>query len=111
MTSLLSFYGREQKRAYFFNLQGNRKNQFSYWPQLSTRKGERGFFVIAENVEAALLPWYEEHYLKQLSPYCEKVEYMGSAPLFTVKGRVVKHALIFRCEGYGGKVPPDPEKY
>lgn len=111
MTSLLSFYGPEKKRAYFFNLQGNRKNQFSYWPSLAYRKGERGYFVIAQNAPEEQLQWHQKHYLEKLKPFCEKVTFRGIFPLFEHKGISVKNALIFQCDGYNGQIPLDPNKY
>jgi 4-amino-4-deoxy-L-arabinose transferase-like glycosyltransferase len=44
MSSILSFYSPSQKRAYFLNLQGIRKNQFSYWPSMAQEQiGHTGF--------------------------------------------------------------------
>ena len=108
--SLLSFYGPEQKRAYFFNLHGERKNQFSYWSQM-TEEGKRGFFVVLENRGRDALQWYKEHYEEQLAPYFQRIEYRGAVPLFTCCKRPVKHALIFCCEGFTGELPMSIEKY
>lgn len=45
-SSLLSFYGPAQQRAYFLNLHGIRKNQFSYWPGMEVEQLHKtGFFV------------------------------------------------------------------
>ncbi|MCP5469006.1 MAG: glycosyltransferase family 39 protein [Chlamydiales bacterium] len=108
--SLLSFYGPEKKRAYFFNLNGDRKNQFSYWPQIE-EKGKTGFFVVIENVKEEALNWYKEHYEQRLKPYFASVEHMGVTPLFVSCGEAVKHAIIFRCTDFSGSHPQDPEKY
>lgn len=111
MTSLLSFYGPNKKRAYFFNLQGNRKNQFSYWPPMSKEQGKTGYFVIGENVKGDALPWYETHYKEKLSSYCPNTQFIGAIPLFQTQGMAVKHALIFKCTSYNGQMPPDRDKY
>lgn len=100
-SSILSFYGAEQQRAYFLNLQGIRNNQFSYWPSLQEeQKGQTGYFVWIENS-----PHLEKnvkdkvaYYQKELQPYCEKVELMGLAPLLHAGDKPVKGALIFRCQ-------------
>lgn len=108
-TSLLSFY--TQRQAYFFNLQGQRKNQFSYWPQMREEKGQSGYFVIAENTNESSLPWYRDHYIQQLGPYFENVQYRGAYPLFSVNGKGVKYAIIFACNGYHGNMPDEVNKY
>lgn len=106
-TSILSFYGPSQKRAYFFNLQGIRKNQFSYWPGLEQHVGETGFFVVAENAPAlnkdrASLP---QKYVAKLDPYFEHVEYLGEYPLVQVGSQILKSAFFFKCSGYLGNEP------
>ncbi len=112
MASLLSFYGPEKKRAYFFNLGQSRKNQFSYWPQMAAQEvGKSGYFAISENVEAEALPWYESHYLERLAPYFARVEYVGAYPLFEAYGKPVKHLILFKGVGYNGTFPKDPEKW
>jgi len=111
-TSLLSFYGPEQQRAYFFNLNQQRKNQFSYGPRMEDcETGRTGYCVVIENARPESLGWYQNHYPKKLSPYFEHVVYAGSYPLFSAYGHPVKHAIIFRCENYCGTCPLDPEKY
>lgn len=114
MASLLSFYGPEQKRAYFLNLHHIRKNQFSFWPSMADeQRGRDGFFVVAENQ-----PHFERKqdemiafYLKTLSLYFEKVEYLGAYPLFKNHGEWAKGALIFKGRQYNGRLPEDPELY
>lgn len=111
-TSLLSFYGPGQKRAYFFNLGGSRKNQFSYWPQMNrVEVGKRGFFVVLENTDAAALNWYEEHYKRRLAPYFDAVHFRGAYPLYSVGGKPVKYALIFEACGYLGTSPPESTEF
>lgn len=112
-TSILSFYGPEQKRAYFLNLFGIRKNQFSFWPQMSDEQiGKDGYYLIIENE-----PHIQEHleslddYTNRLSPYFESVEFICNAPLFYSYGKPVKNALIFKCNHYNGKKTLDPDKY
>lgn len=104
-TSVLSFYSAGQKRAYFLNLQGIRKNQFSYWPSMTDEQlGKTGFFVLTENS-----PHLEKHlssdvkdYEKLLSKYFKEVHFVGLYPLFTSYGAVSKGALIFKCTSFNG---------
>ncbi len=101
-TSLISFYGPQQKRAYFLNLQGMRKNQFSFWPSMAQeRKDSNGYFVAFE----------EKDYQKRLTPYFANVEFVEAKPLYSVGGVPVKSAYIYRCLEYNGLLPKDPEKY
>ena len=66
--------------------------------------GKTGYFVVLEKSDDA---WYESHYLKRLSPYFEKVTFIGAYPLYKQK----KFALIFKCENYLGEAPKNPEVY
>lgn len=110
--SLLSFYGPEQKRAYYFNISETRKTQFSYWPQMQQNEvGKTGYFVVVENTNSTNLNWYIGHYQSRLSPYFEKIEYMGAYPLFSVADKPVKYALIFASHNYSGNFPSDLKKY
>jgi 4-amino-4-deoxy-L-arabinose transferase-like glycosyltransferase len=114
MTSLLSFYAPGQKRAYFMNLHGARKNQFSFWPRMKDeQRGNSGYFVTVENI-----PNLEKdpegriaHYQEELQKYFTQVKFLGIKPLYIVSGRVVKGAFIFLCTGYNGLEPEDPELY
>lgn len=112
--SILSFYGPDQKRAYFFNLLGTRKNQFSFWPGMDQEaKGKRGFFVVTENVadKEIDLSSMVNHYKQLLIPYFKEVNFSESQPLFLAYNKVVKIALIFECNGYLGGQPKDPALY
>lgn len=108
--SILSFYNDGQKRAYFFNIHGARKNQFSYWPGLEDEQvGKTGFFVWIENT-----PHFEKwvdnrstYYQQKLSPYFQEVTVVGRELLFSAHGTLAKGALIFRCENYNGKTPEE----
>lgn len=107
--SLLSFYGEEQKRAFFMNLGLARKNQFSYWPQVE--KGQDGYFVVVEQMKGPSINWYALHYREKLSPYFETSALVAAEPLYSVRREPVKYALIFKCTGYLGISPPDAGKY
>ena len=110
--SLLSFYGPEQKGAYFFNVNQERKNQFSYNPRMENlEKGHTGYFVLFENIPYGYVNWYEENYPRKLAPYFETVEFAGAYPLFSAYGEGVKHAMIFKCSNYLGTSKQDPELY
>lgn len=110
--SILSFYGPGQKRAYFFNLQGSRKNQFSYWKGMDVEQiGKKGFFAVIENIPQLNQPTLYERYLKALKPYFQAVRFLGIKPLFQANGLMVKGVLLFECEGYQGKLPPESSLY
>ncbi|MFT4552775.1 MAG: hypothetical protein ACI9S8_001402 [Chlamydiales bacterium] len=114
MSSILSFYSEGQKRAYFLNLHGNRKNQFSFWPGMKEEQmGKTGFFVLAENEPhfEKNLDYQLSHYQEQLSPYFHKLEYLGSKSLFQANGSSAKGIIIFKCIGYNGLEPISPTLY
>lgn len=101
-TSILSFYGAGQKRAYFLDLHGTRKNQFSYWPSLQEeQQGKTGFFVWAENIPYLEREWEvkRDFYQTELQRYFEEVHFLGLVPLVYEGSRVAKAAAIYRCEG------------
>lgn len=110
--SILSFYGPRQKRAYFFNLQGSRKNQFSFWRGMDEKqKGQRGFFAVIENIPQLNQEPLPGAYLKALSPYFKSIHFIGVSPLFRAYGSVVKGVLLFECEGYTGLLPSEITLY
>lgn len=110
MSSLLSFYGPGQKRAYFLNLHGIRNNQFSYWPGMAEeQRGATGFFVLVEN-KIDMTPLIET-YRTHLEEYFARVEVVGVKPLLFSDGKPVKNALIFKGIGYNGHLPPSTELY
>jgi hypothetical protein len=113
ISSLLSFYGPGQKRAYFLNLQKIRKNQFSYWPGMEVEQlGKDGFFVVAEKAQSAEeAEKIEKQYSEELAPYFKEVHFLGVYPLVSFRGKVLKNAYIFKCIGYNGKLPPDSDIY
>jgi hypothetical protein len=110
--SILSFYNPAQARAYFFNLQGARKNQFSYWPG-STPDQQRGFFVAVERMDRwqNSLAAQIEAYQAQLQPYFQEVAFAGLRPLFMSGQKPVKAALIFECTVPNGQLPHPPNRY
>jgi 4-amino-4-deoxy-L-arabinose transferase-like glycosyltransferase len=100
-TSVLSFYGKGQKRAYFLNLYNVRKNQFSYWPSLQEeQQGKSGYFIWTENMPYLERNWREKlsFFQTELNHYFEKVEFLELAPLVYDGSRIVKAAFIFRCQ-------------
>lgn len=110
--SLLSFYGGEQKRGYFFNVSGSRKNQFTYWPQMNAEQvGKNGYFVVIENTKEPKVRDIISRYETRLNPYFEEIVLKEMRPLFSVAGRPVKYALIFECQHYNGAVPTPLNKY
>ncbi len=105
-TSLLSFYGPEQERAYFLNLQGVRHNQFTYWPQLQEeRQGQIGYFVWIETQPKLEkeLEIKKKIYGELLKEYFEGVEIVGIYPLIKKGEDTIKGALVVRCSGWKGK--------
>lgn len=113
-TSILSFYGPDQQRAYFLNLNGVRNNQFSYWPSLQEeRQGQIGYFVWIENAPRLENSWREkaDFYQRMLQPYFEKVELIDLAPLVYEGSKLAKGALIFRCYDCKDVEPLNPSLY
>jgi 4-amino-4-deoxy-L-arabinose transferase-like glycosyltransferase len=88
MASLLSFYGPGQKVAYFFNLDGVRKNQFTYWPGVGSHVGQNGFFVEKQGVG---------HYIELLRPYFQDIEQIDDS--------------ILRCINYNGHEPSEVDRF
>ncbi len=114
MSSILSFYNPTQKRAYFLNLNGVRKNQFSFWPDMKEEQlGKTGYFVISENAPhlGQLDDENIEKYRSLLSNYFNHVEYLGKRPLFSIHDIPVKEAAFFKCIEYNGNMPPEKELY
>lgn len=107
-SSILSFYGPSQKRAYFLNLGGARKNQFSFWPSLAEeQRGKDGYVVIIRDGSGN----DGDKILKKIKPYFEKVNFLGEKPLLYHKGKPVKVALIYECINQNGELPSQPDLY
>jgi len=104
-SSILSFYGPKQKRAYFFNLFGVRNNQFSFWPGMTEEQvGKDGIYVSTDNAPHLEKLRLEVPYIiMKLSPYFDRVDYLGYHPIFECYGEPCKAALLFRCVSYNGK--------
>lgn len=113
-SSILSFYGPAKKRAYFINLHGIRKNQFSFWPSMAKQEvGKTGFFVLTENMPQLKenLAKQRDFYMSTLKHYFQTVHFLGVSPLFEISGDMAKGALLFKCDGYNGLEPSNPELY
>ena len=113
-TSILSFYGPGQHRAYFLNLNGIRHNQFSYWPGLAQeQRGKTGYFVFVENAppNSEQVEKSSADYLEKLKVYFRNVKEEHKQTLFYSYGKPVKTAVIFRCEGYNGREEPATNLY
>jgi 4-amino-4-deoxy-L-arabinose transferase-like glycosyltransferase len=109
-TSLLSFYNEGQKRAYFLNLNGTRKNQFSYWPGLhEEQKGRAGYFVWVENAPHLYQDGKNKmaYYENELKKYFEEVECLGLHPLLSQDHNILKGAFIFRCQNCRESLQPE----
>ncbi|MFA6915463.1 MAG: glycosyltransferase family 39 protein [Parachlamydiales bacterium] len=105
-TSLLSFYGPEQKKAYFLNLEGARHNQFDIWPGMKEEQlGKTGYFVqvVYKSPEDC-----DINKLKQLQEYFKKIECLGLYPLLSSEAKFIR---IWRCEEYNGTIPLQNTKY
>lgn len=104
-TSLLSFYGPEQKRAFFFNIHNLRHNQYDFWPGMPDLcLGKTGYFV--EVVKESEASNAGTRFKEKLKDYFATVTILPSQQVF--KDRV---AIILRCEGYNGKPVPSTNKY
>ncbi len=103
MASELSFYNKEKKRAYFFNIEGRRRNQFSYWPQMEEEeKGKNGLFFTLDK---------GKNWEKELTSYFEQVELDGEYSLFSAHGEALKVVKVYRCYHYNGKMPSSQDLY
>lgn len=110
--SLLSFYYPDQKKAYVFNLEGLKRSQFFYWPQMWQKEvGKTGFFITFLNQSKAEPSITDENYQGLLEPYFDGVAYKGAFPLYVDKNGAGKYALIFECRDYNGTYPEDPELF
>lgn len=104
--SLLSFYGPEQKRAYFFNIHGLRHNQFDYWPSMHDECLEKtGYFVEFSSAKEANATG--ERLRTRLLPYFSEVTIMPYQTLYETH----KVAIILRTTTYNGKIPVSANKY
>ncbi|MCE5293155.1 MAG: glycosyltransferase family 39 protein [Chlamydiales bacterium] len=106
MTSLLSFYGPQQKRAYFFNIHGLRHNQFDFWPQMRDECANKtGYFVeFANALDAAHMA---NRLQLKLKDYFADVTLMPIEPIY----KSDKVAIILRATNYNAKSPPSVNKY
>lgn len=106
-TSLLSFYGPNKQRAYFFNIHGLRHNQFDFWPQMADAcHNMTGYFVEFDSLHEA--PWAAERFKQKLAPYFSEITILPPQPLY---GGDKKVAVILRASGYNGKMPMPVNKY
>jgi hypothetical protein len=109
MVSLVSFYSPKQEPAFFFNLEGRRKNQFDFWEKPAWSTEDTGLFIAYtedDNIEFA-----RRNYLLHLGEYFENVDFIGDASLFNSYGHSVKKSLSFRCKGFRGIYPEEVSKY
>lgn len=115
ISSILSFYGSKQKqRAYYLNLNQNRKNQFDFWPSLADeRLGSTGYFVFVGNYPQIIegKSYWIKDYLRLLAPYFREVEYLGERSLSEAYGQALKGILVFKCVGYNGLEAKESERY
>lgn len=113
--SVLSFYGPNKKRAYFMNLKGLRKNQFSYWNKMAEKEvGKTGFFVTVVEGHGALerALKVQQEMKNDLRDYFAEVSgTLVIVPLYESKGETSKVAVVIRAEGYNGKLPPETKKF
>lgn len=98
MTSLLSFYGPLQKRAYFLNLDQRRENQFSFWPGLSSEKKLSGFFVTVK--ETYKNKGVSQQEITKLKKIFKDVDPLPSQVIFKAYGRSEKEAFPIKVAGY-----------
>jgi 4-amino-4-deoxy-L-arabinose transferase-like glycosyltransferase len=104
VTSLLSFYGPSQDRAYFFNSGNRRLNQFSFWPQLAEDQREEGYFATLFDTRK-MQPDLPKNFQAKIAPYFSDVSYLGAFPLYTQKEEAQKVLLLYHVKGYNKGVP------
>ena len=110
-TAELSFYNPQKEGAYFFNLQGTRKNQYSY--QLPPLKDQDGLFIFIEKAPrlANKFSSMDRFYKDQLVKYFDSVSEAEEIPMVVAKGETVKAAFCYRCKKYNGLRPDETDKY
>ncbi len=106
-TSIVSFYGPEQKRAFFLNVKQLRKNQFDYWPSMKECcVGKDGWYVsFVDDKEKAV--WATRNAKTTLSAYFRRVVQMAPQQLAGTS----KFMVLLKCQGYKGALPPASTKY
>lgn len=105
-TSILNFYTNQ--KAYFFNINGLRKNQFSFWPQMEDNELDKnGFFVVIDSEQKLNSDLSES----KLKPFFNNVEVFGIFPLYVFNNAPVKSIMLIRVIGYNGKHPYSINKY
>ncbi|MBT7817560.1 MAG: phospholipid carrier-dependent glycosyltransferase [Polaribacter sp.] len=108
ITSLLSFYSPEKKRAYFFNLGGSRLNQFVFWKQMSEmEKSKDGFFLFVENEPkfSKGIEQRSDYWIDNLKTYFREVKLVRKGSLYEVNGKLAKGYLLYKGLEYNGKNP------
>jgi hypothetical protein len=106
-TSLLSFYGPDQQRAYFLNLQGMRDNQFTQWPSLAQEQlGRDGFFIWIDIPRTAQAHSEKASlYQQMLVPYFQSVRFVDSYSLVQCGTEPAKILSVWYAKGYNGNIP------
>ena len=107
--SVLSFYGPQQHRAYFFNLMGIRRNQFSYWPGIDPAKRKEKLLRRRGKLTTSRKRRPCRGVPRQLQPFFGSVKYLGMYPLFSAYGTTGKGALIFECLDFTGAYPEESQ--
>ena len=98
--------GRSKERAYFFNINLLRHNQFDFWPQMSDEcLGKVGYFVEFTSLQEA--PWALKRFQEKLKVYFSEVTILPPQLLYKDQ----KVAIIVRASGYNGKMPSSTNKY
>lgn len=110
VTAELMFYAKGQPQVYFFNLLNLRQNQYSFWPSPTLKDG---VFVAVEQAPKLeeKLGEMKSFYPKLLSDYFTEVGPPEIIDLRSEGEEVVKSALVYRCKGWSGKLPRNPDKY
>ena len=112
-TSLLWFYGKGQKRTYFFNIEGVRHNQYMYWPGMRDEcTAKNGYYVIlARSNEKNHLSEVIEKAKRKLKPYFLRVDEHTVYPLKSIDQTVVYYMIIVKAILYNGSQPNESLKY
>ena len=103
-TSLLSFYGPGQDRAYFLNVSRRRLNQFSFWPPLSKDRRNEGYFATLYDTRK-MQPDLPQQVKEKIRPYFSNVSYLGAFPLYKQKEEAQKVLLLYHVKGYNKLEP------
>lgn len=96
---------------YWFNLHNSRQNHFSSYTLPKLKKNQRAYFLSIEHQDINTLKASQASITESLRLYFDKVQVLGTFPLFEAQNKVVKSVLIIELEGDSGERPKESDRY